>query len=132
MKPTLNIGNCESHRFVVTEQMQPNFNGRIIHPVCSTWDLAHQIEIAARKTLEPHLSDGEEGIGTHLSIDHLSPAPVGREIKVIATVTEVDTSTVVCAITVSLGATVIASGTQIQRVLPSSTIEERIRLASTQ
>ena len=62
MKPSMQIGNTATVEFVVSEKMQPRFDGIIVHPVCSTWDLAHQFEITSRKALVPHLEEGEEGI----------------------------------------------------------------------
>ena len=61
MKATMQVGNTAFNAFTVTQQMQPCFQSTVIHPICSTWDMAHQFEIAARKTLEPHLEDGEQG-----------------------------------------------------------------------
>ncbi len=94
--------------------------------------MAHQFEVVARKTLEPHLSEGEEGIGSFLSIEHRSPAPIGENVLLEAVVTECDASSLVCTITARIGSRVCASGKQIQRILPSSTIHELIKKATSQ
>lgn len=130
MKPSIEVGNTESISFDVTEAMQPQFHGRVIHPVCSTWDIAHQFECAARKILEPHLEEDEQGIGSHLSIDHLALAPLGKRVTVTATITELNERKVVCSITASIGDVVCATGKQIQRVLPKSTLETLIHNAT--
>ena len=132
MESSLQVGNTASHSFLVTPEMQPVFSNEIIHPVCSTWDMAHQFEVVARKTLEPHLSEGEEGIGSFLSIEHRSPAPIGENVLLEAVVTECDASSLVCTITARIGSRVCASGKQIQRILPSSTIHELIKKATSQ
>ena len=72
MKPTLQISNSAQLRFTVTPQMQPQFGEKAIHPVCSTWDMAHQFEIVARQTLEPHLEDGEEGTPEVIGTEEVS------------------------------------------------------------
>jgi predicted thioesterase len=130
MKPTLQISNSAQLRFTVTPQMQPQFGEKAIHPVCSTWDMAHQFEIVARQTLEPHLEDGEEGIGSFLSIDHCAPAVVGKTVLVEAKVTELDNTSVVCSITATVGSLVCATGKQIQRVLPRTSISTLIEKAA--
>ena len=132
MKTTIQVGNIASISFSVTEQMQAMFDDRVIHPVCSTWDMAHQFEIAARKALEEHLEDNEQGIGSFLSIDHVRSAPVGAEVEVVATITELDETIVVCEIAATVNGTECATGKQVQRVLPSSTITRLIDDASSQ
>jgi fluoroacetyl-CoA thioesterase len=56
------------------------FQGEVVHPVCSTFTLAREVEWATRQFVlemrEPH----EEGIGTQLVIDHKSPAFVGMRL----------------------------------------------------
>jgi fluoroacetyl-CoA thioesterase len=132
METSLQVGNTATHTFLVTQEMQPIFEAKIIHPVCSTWDMAHQFEVVARKTLEPHLSKGEQGIGSFLSIEHRSPAPLGEQVHIEAIVTECDPSTLMCSITARIGSRVCATGKQIQRILPSSTINELIKKATSQ
>ena len=132
MKSTIQVGNSQNLTFVVTQEMQPRFHDAIVHPVCSTWDLAHQFEIVARKTLEPHLCEGEQGIGSSLSIEHNAPIPVGKSVDVIATITELDATTVICSITASIGDLVCATGIQTQRVLPITTLDKIIQKAISQ
>jgi len=130
MKPSMQIGNTATVEFIVSEKMQPRFDGIIIHPVCSTWDLAHQFEIASRKALVPHLEDGEEGIGTHLSIDHLAPALLGQKVTITSTVIKIDESTVICSIQGKCGNSIIATGEQIQRVFPIEVVDRIIANAN--
>ena len=94
--------------------------------------MAHQFEITARKTLELHLCKDEEGIGSHLSMNHCGLAPLGKTVTVEALITEIDESTVVCSITAKIGTHVCATGKQVQRVLPTSAISRLIENATTQ
>jgi predicted thioesterase len=130
MNSSMQLGNTATVIFTVTDAMQPRFDGSIVHPVCSTWDLAHQFEIAARKALVPHLEANEEGIGSHISIDHLAPAPLGRKVVVTATVTKLDGTTVVCTIEGKCGDSIVATGEQIQRVFPLEVVQQIIADAS--
>ncbi len=126
MSPDLKPGVAAEIRAVVSEDMCPAFDGVIVHRVYSTWSLAHHIELAARKVLAPHLEAHEEGIGSHLSIDHLAPTPVGKTVRVVATCTEVDGSKVVCDVVAYEGERVVGRGKQVQRVFPKEVIKSII------
>lgn len=128
MDPDRILGTEATVRFEVTDAMRPAFDGVVVHDVYSTWSMAHHMEIAARRVLAPHLVDGEEGIGSHLSIDHVSPLPVGKTARVVATCVEADATTVVCTVTAYDGDAdrVVGRGRQIQRVLPRAKLDERI------
>ena len=126
MKPALQPGVSAEVSVLVTEDMCPAFEGVIVHRVYSTWSLAHHMELAARKVLAPHLEEHEEGIGSHLSVDHLSPTPVGKTVRVVATCTEVDDQEVVCEVVAYESERIIARGKQVQRVLPKEVIQSLI------
>ena len=133
MKPSLQVGSEATLTIDVTEAMCPAFDGVVVHRVCSTWDMAHHMEVAARRVLVPHLNDDEEGIGAHLSIDHVAPAPVGSTITVCATAVEVDESTLVCtveAFDARHEQTVLATGRQVQRILPRTALSDIMEQAS--
>ena len=129
MKSTIAIGNTSEIEFEVVQSMAPTFHGKQVHPVCSTWDLAHQFELAARYALEPHLESHEQGIGAELLVKHLKPAPIGKRVTVCATITSLDATTVVCEIEAKVGDSLIATGSQVQRVLPSDKIRDLIQNA---
>ena len=134
MNPPPAIGATAEVVVTVTEDMCPAFDGVVVHRVYSTWTMAHHMELAARKVLVPHLEPQEEGIGAHLSIDHVAPAPLGHTVRVVAEAVEVDATTVVCDVTAyddrPAGPRVVGRGRQVQRVLPKTklaAIVERAR-----
>ncbi len=131
MKPSLKIGNTADVIVEVTEDMCPAFDGVVVHRLYSTWSLAHHMELAARKVLAPHLDQHEEGIGSHLTIDHVSPAPLGHTVRTVATAIEVNDRKVVCEVIAYDGDRVIARGHQVQRVLPKKMLEALIERACT-
>lgn len=114
----------------VTEDMCPAFDGVVVHRVYSTWSMAHHMELAARKVLAPHLEPHEEGIGSHLSIDHVAPTPLGRTVRVKARAVEVDDTTLVCEVTVYDGERLVGKGRQVQRILPKKTLRTLIERAT--
>jgi len=133
MHRSLKCGNTAEVTITVTEDMCPAFDGEVVHRVYSTWSLAHHMELAARKVLAPHLEPHEEGIGSHLTIDHVAPTPLGHQVRVIAEATTVGPSTLVCEIAAyhvkPQGETLVARGSQVQRVLPRTTLQGLIERA---
>jgi len=129
MKPTLQVGNSAEVTITVTPEMCPAFDGVVVHRVYSTWSMAHHMELAARKVLAPHLEEHEEGIGSHLSIDHVAPAPLGHRVRVIATAVELHGSTLVCEVIAYDGPRVVGRGRQVQRILPRTTLQALIERA---
>lgn len=129
MKPTLTVGTSAEVTAEVTQDMCPAFGGVVVHRVYSTWSMAHHMELAARMVLAPHLEAHEEGIGSHLSIDHVAPTPVGHTVRVVAEATQVTDDTVVCDVTAYDGGRVVGRGRQVQRVLPRKKLEALIERA---
>ena len=123
MKRGLEVGNQAECTVEVTDDMCPDFDGVVVHRVYSTWSLGHQMEVAARRILVPYLEAHEEGMGTQLSVDHLSPAPVGCCVRVVAEATEVTEDRLVCRVRAYDGDRLVARGSQVQRVLPKSVIQ---------
>ncbi|MCA9244184.1 MAG: hypothetical protein KDA32_09530 [Phycisphaerales bacterium] len=120
MKPDLTPGVSAEIRFVVTEEMCPHFHGVMKHPVCATWTIVHQMELAGRKLLEPHLEAQEEGIGAHISIDHISPAVIGSEVVVRATATEIASRKLVADVEAYCADRLLARGRFVQIILPKA------------
>lgn len=133
MRDSLKLGNAAEVVIEVTEDMCPAFDGVVVHRVYSTWSMAHHMELAARKVLAPHLDHHEEGIGSHLSIDHLAPTPVGQRVRVVAVAVELGPTTLVCDVTAyhvrADGEKVVGRGRQVQRVLPKSKLASLIARA---
>lgn len=135
MKPTIKVGNRAEVIIEVTNDMCPAWDGVVVHPVYSTWSMGHHFELAARKTLKDHLEDHEEGIGAHLSIDHLAPTPVGHRVRIEAVIVELDDTTVVCELVAyhvrpDGDDRIVGRGRQVQRVLPKATLASLIKRAS--
>ena len=117
MKPGFLPGIARDVTAVVTEAMCPAFGGIVVHRCYSTWSLVHHMELAARLVLVDFLEEDEEGVGAHVSVDHLAPCPVGRTVRVRAELTEVSGKRVVCAVTAYDGDRLLARGTQVQVVM---------------
>src|SRR5262249_15722252 len=124
MRPGLLPGLRFEFSVTVTPEMCPHFDGRLHHPVCATWTLVNQMEVAGRRLLEPDLEDNEEGIGAHITIDHRSPARIGTEISVSAEVDSLAHNRLVTKMSAWCGQRLLATGKFVQVVL------EKQRLAA--
>ena len=123
MKNLFRIGDSKTFRKKVTMDDRAIFHGEVVHNVCSTFALARDFEWSSRLFFLEMKDDDEEGVGTHLSIDHKSPAYVGEEITFTATVEEINGAHLTCTIEAKVGDRVIASGKTGQRMLK----KERLR-----
>ncbi|MFQ5493913.1 MAG: thioesterase family protein [Phycisphaerae bacterium] len=126
MKPGFEPGIVREISVVVTEEMCPAFDGVIVHRVYSTWSVAHHFELAARKVLVGFLEEDEEGIGSHVSVDHLAPCGIGSAVRVRATLTEVRHGRVVCEVAAYEGQRLLARGRQIQVVMKKTELQRRL------
>lgn len=109
-------------------RVQPNdvaaFNGGVVHPVCSTFVLAREIEWTTRQFVLDLRDDDEEGIGTHVSIDHKSPAFVGEDIIFTARIETFDNGELTCSYEARVGDRFIAAGKTGQKILKREKIEK--------
>lgn len=122
MKPELQSGVSRSVAFTVIESMCPAFDGVVVHRVCATWTLVQFMEVAGRRVLVDYLEDGEEGVGTCVSCEHVGPAPVGSVVTVTATATRVTDRELICETVAMIGNRRVATGTTGQRVFPKATL----------
>lgn len=134
MLDSLQLGNTAEVTITVTEDMCPAFDDIVVHHVYSTWSMAHHMELAARMVLAPHLEEHEEGIGAHLSIDHIAPTPLGHTVRVVAEAVELGPTTLVCDVHAyhvrDGGEKLVGKGRQVQRVLPKEKLRHLIERAA--
>ena len=123
MKP-LKIGERTSHSFKVTEKDLATFADGNVHQVCSTFTIAREVEWCTRKFVLAHKDLDEEGVGTKLNIDHVSPAMLNTIVEIDARVIELRNSELICSFEARVGERIIAKGITGQKVLKKSRIKE--------
>lgn len=107
--------------------MTARIGEREIHPALGTVPLVREMEEICREMLEPHLEDGEEGVGYALSVEHRSPAPVGAEVTLTAEAAAVDTRRLLCEVTVrDRSGRLVATGSFEQRVVPADEFADQL------
>ncbi len=124
MKNIFKPGDKKVYRKVVTESDQAIFHGELLHPVCSTFALARDIEWSSRLFFIEMKEPEEEGVGTMLQVSHASPAFVGEEIVITATVESIRGNELICAISVMAGDRLIAKGMTGQKMLKKEKLME--------
>lgn len=117
MKNIPRTGDRKIYKKVVLHEDQAIFHGKVLHAVCSTFALARDMEWSSRLFFIDMREEDEEGVGTHLSIDHLSPAFVGEELEITATVAQLSGNELICNIEVKTSDRMIATGKTGQRML---------------
>jgi fluoroacetyl-CoA thioesterase len=117
MKNIFVPGDKKVYLKTVTPSDQAIFHGEVLHSVCSTFALARDFEWSSRLFFLEMKDADEEGVGTFLHIDHASPAFVGEEVVITATVEDSAGREFVCSIEARVGKRLIASGRTGQKML---------------
>lgn len=110
--------SAQTHTYAVTEADFPVFDGKKIHPVCSTYALAREFEWAGRRVYlaaRPELP-GTEAFGTEVVVEHKSPAFQGEEITITATPTTYDRGFLYVDCIARVGERLVATGRTGQKV----------------
>jgi fluoroacetyl-CoA thioesterase len=128
MKP-IPIGHQAVFETVVTQAMtvdfeQPDPRLGKLHSVYATYWMAKHMELAGRMIILNFLEEGEEGIGSKVSVNHLASALVGMGVRVEATHTQTEGNRIFASLQVwnQLG-DLIGEGSTEQVVLPAEKLE---------
>lgn len=117
MKDIFKAGDQKAYKKTVEESDQASFHGEVLHAVCSTFALARDFEWSSRLFFLEMKEDDEEGVGTFLSIDHKSPAFVGEELNIVATIEKIERNELICSIKATCGNRLVAIGGTGQKML---------------
>lgn len=117
MKQLFKAGDRKQYTKTVEAADVAAFHGEIVHPVCSTFALARDIEWTTRQFVLDMRDDDEEGIGTFLSIEHKAPAFVGETIVFTGTIEQINGHELICSFDARVGERLIAVGKTGQKIL---------------
>jgi len=116
------VGDVKAHQFQVLESDVAQFETGLVHSVCSTFKLAKEMEWSSRLFVLEMCEESEEAVGTRLEINHQSPAFIGDEVEVLATIESLEKNELICSIQVKVGEQLIASGKTGQKILSKEKI----------
>ena len=94
--------------------------------VYATPRMVSDVEYACRDFLLAHLDPGEDSVGAHVSIDHLAATPLGLQVTVEATVTEIDRRKVVFIFSVKDTLEEVGRGKHVRFVVETAKSRERL------
>lgn len=124
MKNPFKKGDLKQYKIVVSENDIAKFESGVVHHVYSTFALCRDAEWSGRLFVLEMKEEGEEGIGTSISINHKSPAFVGDEVMFTAKFEEVkEHGEIINTFEVKVGDRLVAIGTQGQRIIPKEKID---------
>ena len=89
MKNTLKAGLSVTRRITVDVERSVDLLGPGLE-VYATPAMVRDIEIVSHDLIVEHLDEGEESVGTHISVDHLGATPLGMNVDITVTVVEAD------------------------------------------
>jgi fluoroacetyl-CoA thioesterase len=89
MKDSLVEGLSVTRKFTVDQGRTIDFMGEDLR-IYATPELIRDIEQTCRDMLFEHCDEGEDSVGTHVSVAHTAATPMGMEVEITATVAKVD------------------------------------------
>jgi len=117
MNEIFKIGDKIHHSFKVKATDLAHFDQQAVHDVCATFTLAREIEWATRLFVLKMLEEGEEGIGSHLNIEHISPALLGNEVDIEGEYVGIRDREIICKYEAKVEGRLVAKGTTGQKIL---------------
>ena len=89
MKDTLKVGASTETEIVTTPEMGITHLGPDAPRMYSTPAMISLMEQTSIKVLTPHLDEGEQSVGTKISVSHFKATAIGQKVRAKATLTEI-------------------------------------------
>ena len=89
MKESLTAGVTATQKIAIDRDRTIGFMGDEGR-VYSTPSMVRDIEYTCHELLNEHLDDGENSVGTHVSVDHIGATVEGDQVEVSVTITAVE------------------------------------------
>lgn len=124
MKELFKPGDQQQFSTLVRPEDCAAFENGVVHPVYSTFALARDAEWCCRLFVLEMKDADEEGIGTMITVEHLSPAKTGSTVQFTATITRLEGHEIVCDYEARVGERLIARGQQGQKILKKEKLEK--------
>lgn len=126
MKSTLRRGLSFSKSFLVDEGRCIGFMGKE-GMVYATPKMVSDVEYSCRDYLLEHLDPGEDSVGTQVVIDHLAATPLGLNVSIEVSISEVDRRRVKFTFSVKDPVEEVGRGTHTRFVVDGAKTRERLK-----
>lgn len=123
MQHLFQTGDVKTFQRIVRKEDCAAFDSGQVHPVYATFALARDAEWCCRLFVLDMKDADEEGIGTMISVEHVSPAPEGSTVDLIATIKALNGHEIICSFEVKVGDRLVATGEQGQKILKKEKLE---------
>jgi fluoroacetyl-CoA thioesterase len=123
MKIVFQKGDTKTFVHIVSNADTATFESGTVHELYSTFALGRDAEWCTRLFVLEMKDADEEGIGTFVNIQHLSPAFVGSEIIFTGTYEELNGNQLTCSFEAKAGDRIIAKGTTGQKILKKEKLD---------
>lgn len=123
MKNLFKQGDIKTFTRTVRQEDVATFDSGEVHPVYATFCIARDAEWACRLFVLDMKEGDEEGIGTFISVNHLSSALVGEEVTFEAVITKIEKNEIICSYKAICGSRLIAEGENKQKILKKERLE---------
>jgi fluoroacetyl-CoA thioesterase len=123
MKTIFHKGDQKVFKRVVTKNDVAQFESGTVHNVYSTFAIARDAEWSGRLFVLGMKDEDEVGIGTFISVEHLSSALVGEEIIFIYTLNFYSENEIKTTFEAKVNERLIAVGEQRQKILKKERLE---------
>ena len=118
------VGDKKVFKKVVDQNDTATFNSSEVHPVYATFALGRDAEWACRLFVLEMKENDEEGIGSFLHIEHISPAVLASTVIFESCLKKVDGNSLVCTFEAKVGERIIAKGETGQKILKKEKLEK--------
>jgi fluoroacetyl-CoA thioesterase len=116
-------GDIRCYEKAVTEKDTATFEAGQVHPVYATFALGRDAEWACRLFVLEMKEADEEGIGTFLNVEHISPALLGSNVKFTAVIDKIEGNTIICSFEAAVEGRLIAKGKTGQKILKKEKLD---------
>ncbi len=123
MKNCFQVGDVKTYIKKVEIEDIASFDSGTVHQVYATFALGRDAEWSSRLFVIEMKDEDEEGIGTFLNIQHVSPAKVGDTVVFTAQIDELFKHVIHCKIMAKVGERIIATGSTGQKIIKKEKLE---------
>lgn len=123
MKNIFKSGDKKFFEHIVQPEDIATFESGNVHSVYATFALTRDAEWSGRLFVLEMKEEDEEGIGTFVNVQHLSPAFVEDKVVFETTLEEVKGNEIICSFIAKIEERLIAKGTTGQKILKKNKIE---------
>jgi len=130
MKDSLRAGLTDERRITIDSERTISFMGEEGR-VYATPELVRDIEHTCRDLLLQHVDEGEDSVGTAISIRHSAPTPVGMNVWITVTIASVEGRLVNLGISAKDETDPICKGTHSRFIVDKAKTVERLKAKRT-